>query len=181
VIKDHEHAFAPDVLPKLDVKHFPEAVRERLVKALVSQHELWDDMRLEVIDADSPYLRVTLSVSERLLYLFAPEDGKELSFQAPIMVDFPEQASHFVLTNNGYSPYANFAVGEGLGRKQVEDATGQLVEQHVDVLYDYGKVGFDNFVDEPLHYLLRMVTSMGAAEEKVQEFLDTPPIIQVVA
>ena len=180
-IQEHERFFKPDTHKKLDIKHFPEDVRERLVEALISQQSLWNEMRLEVIAADNPYLRVTLDVGEQLLYLFKHADGKELSFQAPIMVDFPERASHFVLTKNGHLPYANFSVGEGEGRKQVEDATGQLIEQHVDVLYGYGRLDFDTFVDEPLESLLGMITSMGVAEEKVQEFLDTPPVIKLAA
>lgn len=180
-IEDHDKSFVPDTLPKLDLEHFPETVRKRLVEALVSQQRLWDDMRLEVIDADSPYLRVTLSVSERLLYLFTFPDGKELSYQAPVMVDFPERASHFVLTKSGQPYYPNFVVGEGEGRKQVESATGQRVETSVDVLYGYGKEDFDTFVNEPKLHLVRIIAKMGMAEAKIQQFLDTPPIIRMVA
>lgn len=180
-IKDHERFLIPDDKKKADLDAFPKAIRERLVAAVQKQQRLWDEMRVEVIGSDDPYLRVTLYVDERLLYLFVYPDGKELYYQASVVLDFPEAASHFVLsTMSGRIPYPNFQVGEGEGLKVTTDEKGQDMEHLVDVLYGYGRVDFEEFVGSVTRLGL-IIASMSVAEDRVRAFLDTPPIIKLVA
>lgn len=160
---------------------FPRGVQERLTQALLGLPQLWRGMAFDAfLTKGVMYLRVALDVGDRPLYLFVHEDGSSLQFESPVWFDFPDRASYFVLSELcGSNTHLSFrldrhnqlavhsaGVGEGCVIKK-----GAVTRE---VLYAWGRLEFDTFVDTAADLVPYLITRLTRAETKLRAFLDGP-------
>lgn len=93
---------------------FPRAVQGQFLEALDEITGLWREMDIDAFHGGGViYLRVTLDVGDRPLHLYVHEDGDVVQFDAPVLMDFPSEASHFVLKEVcGHNTHLSFRVDE---------------------------------------------------------------------
>ena len=137
---------------------FPKALRVRLGDALTEHaglwhHAAWDAFKTE----DAVYLRVTLEVGDQPFMLYLHQDGEVLQFEAPLVQDFPIEASSFVLS-------------ELCGRNT-------LMSFRVDfkpspTLYAWGRLEFDTFMKQHVELLPYLVSRLRVAEGLLRKILE---------
>ena len=136
---------------------FPKALRVRLGDALTEHaglwhHAAWDAFKTE----DAVYLRVALEVGDQPFHLYLHQDGEVLQFEAPLVHDFPTEASSFVLS-------------ELCGRNT-------LMSFRVDfkpspTLYAWGRLEFDTFMKQHTGFMPYLVIRLKDAKIMLREFL----------
>ncbi len=159
---------------------FPKAVQEKLVNALLKLPQLWRGLAFDAFRRGGVmYLRVALDVGDRPLYLFVHEDGTSFQFESPIFLDFPEQASHFVLTelcgNNTYLSFRLDRHKQLAIRDASEDQVIETAAATQEVLYAWGRFEFDTFVEDAANLVPYLISRLTRAETELRAFLDEVP------
>lgn len=142
------------------LQRFPHALMEQLKDALAARSDLYRAAEWTAFkDAKGTvYLKATLDVGDRPFHLYLHEDGSTLQFDAPVLLDFPKEASHFVLTELcGRHSYLSFRV----------DRHGS------EVLYAWGRFEFRSFVEQSASLLPYLITWTTQAEKDVRGYLET--------
>lgn len=85
---------------RVPLARFPQAGRKKLEGLVAELSGLWRTAEWDAFrDAQGTiYLKVTLDLGERPFRLYLHPDEETLQFEAPVLLDFPESASTFVLT-----------------------------------------------------------------------------------
>ena len=166
------------------VSSFPEAPRERLLGALEKVEGLWRELEVTAFErGGTVYLRVTLDVGDRPLHLIIHEDGEVMQFDAPVLLGFPEAASHFVLSKLcGENVYLSFRVDaqQRCGVEGEQEHGGQATE--VEALIGWGRFEFGRFVAMSGAFLPYIVAKLTEAERELRAFQnEPPPVFRLVA
>lgn len=155
----------------------PDSVRERLLEALGETSAVWRDMEVNAFQDDAGvHLRVTMDLGDRPLHLSVHRQGTILHIDAPVLFNFPAEASHFVLGElSRLSPYLS------LGFRIITAETAQEGNQNhpkdkeasraTEVLYAWGVYEYDMFVEAPAVLLYLMIAKIRDAGEKIQGLL----------
>jgi hypothetical protein len=152
---------------------FPAAIKGQLLKELDKPNKPWRAMDIDALQQDEGVcLRLTLDLGNRPLHLFVPEAGDVVRFDAPILLNFPERASHLDLTELcGENPYLKFRVDEQPVEKGEQGAQEGMVQSNK-VLYGREQFEFDTFLESAFVILPFFVTSLDDAEAELRTFLD---------
>lgn len=153
---------------------FPTAIKGQLLKELDKPNKPWRAMDIDAFQQDKRVcLRLTLDLDNRPLHLFVPETGDVVQFDAPILMDFPERASHLDLSEVcGENPYMSFRVDEQPVDKGELQGDQEGAVQSTKVLYGWGQFEFDPFIESAFMILPLLVTSLDDAEADSRTFLD---------
>lgn len=128
---------------------FTTAIKDQLLGELEKPNKSWYAMDIDAfLEGESMCLRVTLDVGDRPLHLFVQESGESVEFDAPVLMNFPQRASHMVLSRLcGNNPFMSFRVDE----QQIDEGEPQGAQARDvrtnEVLYGYGWFEFDRFLE----------------------------------
>ncbi len=162
------------------MRNFPKAVRNQLMEVLIDHTELWFDVNFDALHRNGfMYLRVTLDTGDRPLHVQLREDGGTLIFDAPVMIDFPREASYYVLSKFGASSaILNFGVIEKDIRKGEGDEDQKLSVYRTDVLYGWGGLEFEAFVRSADVFLPFLVAKLTEVEKELRAYLGECPSVE---
>jgi hypothetical protein len=146
------------------------------VGALTELTDCWLEMNVDAFRHDDVvFLRVTLDVGDRPLYLYLHQDGDVLQIDAPILFDFPRTASHFVLKELcGSTTTLSFRVDEMEVSIDERGVDQRPSVRKTDVLYGWGRYELDVFVEAVHALLLFFIANLTGAEKELRAFLDSP-------
>jgi hypothetical protein len=153
---------------------FPKPLHDRLVGALTELTDCWLEMNVDAFRHDDVvFLRVTLDVGDRPLYLYLHQDGGMLKIDAPVLLNFPREASHFVLKNLcGSSANLCFRIDEKDVRIEERGKNRKPSVRKIEILYGSGNFELDVFVESAHARLPFLVAKYIQAEEELRAFLD---------
>lgn len=90
---------------------------------------------------------MTLDVGDRPLHLYVHEDGDVVQFDAPVLMNFPQEASHFVLKEVcGNNTHLSFRVDEQVILENGQRSDQEVSAQKTEVLHGWGRFEFETFV-----------------------------------
>lgn len=177
---DEKYGLFP--LPKeacVPVRTFPGALLTKLMDVLLEPQKLWFGVNFNAFRVNSGMcLQVTLDTGDRPFYVHLHESGDVVQFDAPIFIDFPREASYYVLSRFGGTAMLNFGVTERSVRKGEGDGNQKLAVSRTDVLYGWRIFEFEAFVRSAGDVLPYVVAKLTKVEKELRAHLEEWPSVE---
>ena len=156
----------------LDDQKFPEHLRKQLLDKLNEWEEFWCHADIKTVRVqDTCHLEVRLELTQRQLFISLGEYGTGFELIAPVYINFPKEASHFVLTDLGSS-------NETWRFFLLEDASekGDQPHEKSEVLCARALMDFDAFLNSHCVFLPNLIAKLDEAEACVKAHIEGKPV-----
>jgi hypothetical protein len=142
---------------RVPVSRFPHTLTAKLEAVLMEHARLWSTAAWDAFTTgDALYLRVVLEGGNQPFYLYLHQDGDVLQFETPLVREFPEGASAFVLS-------------ELCGRNTLMSFRVDL--EPIPVLYGWGRFELAYFESRHTELLPHLMIKIAEAKEMLETFL----------
>ena len=154
---------------------FSKNLHNWLLNAINESEKLWDKIEVDAFLLNNvAFLRIALDLGIRPLYLYLHSDGDVLQIDTPIFLDFPQEASYFVLNKLcGSTTNLSFRVDKYVSMDE-SGLDSRPSGRKINVLYGWRRCELDVFVESAHELLPFLIAKFLTAEMELRVFLDRP-------